>query len=157
MNDDIGKKGESKVREWLDNRLDEGYVIDRLYDPMGGLFGVSNPCDFIAYRYPNIYYIECKSTWADRFDFAMISPGQMKALTERSSVQGCQCWVIVLFATYKRAFRFKASDIKSASDNDIKSLNIKKIDKWPVPYKELTTIPSKKLLLDYSDNLEDLM
>lgn len=35
--------------------------ILRLYDPQGGYLSVSNPCDFIAYRRPQEYWLECKS------------------------------------------------------------------------------------------------
>ena len=36
--------------------------IDRLHDQTTGYAGSSNICDFIVYKRPNQYYIECKST-----------------------------------------------------------------------------------------------
>ena len=39
-----------------------------------------------------------------------------------------------------------------------KSLNIKKIDKWTIPYKEIRTVPNnRKQLLDYIGDLEELI
>lgn len=32
---------------------------------------------------------------------------------------------------------------------NLKLLNIKKIDKWTIPYSEIKTTPSRKQLLDY--------
>jgi hypothetical protein len=36
-----------------------------------------------------------------------------------------------------------------------KSLNIKKIEKWPIKFAEVKTIPSRKALLDYTGEIED--
>lgn len=156
MNNDIGKKAESKIRQWLDRPID-GYSLDRLYDPMGGYYGICNPCDFICFRFSKIYYLESKATYHARFDFSMIRPNQMDGLLKKSQIPGCHGWFIVLFASYKRAFKFNAVDIKSLLDRGVKSLNISKIDEWVIPYKELRTIPSRKELLDYAGEIEDLI
>lgn len=157
MSDTLGKKAEKVIWKWLD-RPEDGYSFTRLYDQMTGMYLVSrNPCDFICYKYPNIYYIESKETEKDRFDFDMIQPHQMEALCKVHPIRGCYGWVIVLFTTYKRAFRLNAVDIKALDDSGQKSLNIKKINKWPIEYKELQTLPSRKELLDYTGEIEDLI
>ena len=43
----------------------ENVSILRLYDPQGGYAAVSNPCDFIAFKRPQEYWLECKSTHAN--------------------------------------------------------------------------------------------
>lgn len=117
-----------------------------------------NICDFHVSKYPYSYYIESKSTWEDRFDFTLIADHQLDGLLEKSKIFGCYGWFIILWATYKRAFKFEARDIKYMMDNGKKSLNIRKVDKWPIPYKELMTIPNnRKKLLDYSGEIEDLI
>lgn len=117
-----------------------------------------NICDFICYKYPYIYYIESKATEADTFPFSYIQPHQHDGLLAKSKIKGCYGWVIVLFQTYKRAFRLDIKDIKKLEDEGKKSLNIKKIDKWTIPYKELKTIPNtRKKLLDYTGEIEDLL
>lgn len=158
MNDNTGKKAEAKIREWLD-RPEDGYAFTRLYDQLTGYYMTSrNICDFICYKYPNIYYIESKETEADRFDFSMIQPHQKDGLIEKSKIEGCYGWVIVLFTSYKRAFRFNASDIAELEAQGTKSLNIKKIDKWTINYKELKTIPNnRKFMLDYTGEIEELL
>ena len=104
-----------------------------------------------------MYYIESKETEADRFDFDMIQPHQHDGLLEKSRINGCYGLVIVLFTTYKRAFVLKIQDIAELENQGKKSLNIKKIDKWTIPYKEIQTIPSRKAMLDYTGELEDLV
>lgn len=159
MGDDgLGKDAEKKIKEWLD-RPEDGYSFDRFYDQLSGYYLTSrNICDFVCYKYPYIYYIESKATWKDRFDFNLIQPHQMEGLLNKSQIPGCYGLVIVLFATQKRAFVFKATDISKLESEGTKSLNILKIDKWPIPYKEIQTVPnSRKKLLNYTGELEEVI
>ncbi len=158
MNDGLGKKAEAKIREWLD-RPDDGYSFDRFYDQLSGYIETSrNICDFVCYKQPYIYYIESKSTWADRFDFTMIQDHQKEGLLKKSKIPGCFGWVIVLFAAHKRAFKLDINDIIALEEAGQKSLNIKKIDKWTIPYKEIRTVSNnRKQLLDYIGELEELI
>lgn len=154
-NDLLGKKAEDKIKEWL-NRPEDGYCFDRIPDQVTGFYGSSNICDFRLYKYPYCYYIESKATWEDRFDFSMISYNQHVGLLEKSKLPGVTSYVMVLYASHKKAFLFDIRDIHDAESKGIKSLNITKIDKWVVPYKEVKTIPNnRKELLDYdkSDNV----
>ena len=151
----IGKKAESKIREWLD-RPQDGYSFDRIPDQMTGKFGSKNICDFICFKSPNIYYIESKATWEDRFDFSNISPTQFDGLLDKSRIAYVYGLVIVLFASYKRAFILNIADIATYIQNGHKSLNIKKLDKWAIPFIEIETIPnSRKQLLDYAGELDE--
>lgn len=159
MNDGLGKIAETKIREWLD-RPQAGYSFDRFYDQLSGFYQTSrNICDFVCYKYPNQYYIESKATWSDRFDFSMIQQHQLDGLIQKSTIPGCYGWIIILFASHKRAFRFNATDIKNLIDTEgVKSLNISKIDRWKISYKEIRTIPNtRKTYLDYIGELEELL
>lgn len=156
-NDGLGKEAENQIKRWLD-RPEDGYSFDRLFDQMNGFYGSKNICDFTCYRYPYYYYIESKATWEDRFDFSMISDNQHDKLLEKSKIPGVFCLIIVLFASYKRAFVFRIEDIDALMQGGVKSLNIKKIDKWSsiLNYKEIKTIPnSRRKHLDYQGELED--
>lgn len=163
---DHGKKAEKKIKEWLD-RPQDGYDFNRIPDQMSGLFRVSrNICDFDCYKYPYKYYIESKCTEHDRFDFSQLTDTQRNGLRLKAQIIGTYGFVIVCFAYYKRAFVFDIRDI-AAIDHDkdikaddktylrIKSVNIKKIDKWPIPYREIRTIPSRKEFLDYEGEIEE--
>lgn len=159
MNDNLGKKAEVKIKEWLDKK-DQGYCFERIPDQLTGFYGSKNICDFYLYIWPNFYYIESKATWKDSFAFNMLTENQREKMSEKSKIYGVYSIVIVLFASYKRAFMFKVSDIVeslSSTDNR-KSLNIKHIDKWHIPYVEIPTIPSKrKQILDYTGDFEELV
>lgn len=157
MREDYGKKAERKIFEWL-NRPEEGYCIDRIHDQTSGLMGSKNISDFQLYKYPYCYYIESKSvSSSDRFDFALITPYQHDNMLEKSKIEGVYGYVIVLFVLHKRAFIFDINDIKQLEDKGVKSINIKKIDKWEIPYKEIKTVPNnRKELLDY-DKVDNVL
>ena len=127
---------------------------------MSGFYMVSrNICDFHLYKYPYEYWIESKATEQDRFSFDQLTDTQRNGLAMKSNIHGCCGIIIVLFITYKRAFVFNIKDIVEFIDSDttklkVKSINIKKIDKWSIPYKEIQTIPSRKNLLDYTGEFE---
>ena len=148
----LGKKAEAKIKDWLD-RPEEGYCLMRLPDQMTGFYGSANPCDFILYKQPNFYLLESKATYNDNFSFSMITDYQREQMISRSKSQGVTSYVVVLFATYQRAFLIDINDIVAQEEaGGPKSINIKKIDKWTIPYVEIRTIPSRKALLDYDPN-----
>ncbi len=163
---DHGKKAEKKIKEWLD-RPQDGYAFSRIPDQMTGFYMVSrNICDFDCYKYPYFYNIESKCTMHDRFDFSELSDVQRNGLRLRSEIPGVYGLVVVCFAYYKRAFVFDIQDIADIDPNKpndaldktylkIKSVNVKKVEKWEIPYKEITTIPSRKEFLDYTGELTD--
>lgn len=151
MRDDtLGKKAESKIQQWLD-RPEEGYNIYRIKDQMSGFKGSENPADFVFYKYPYQYWIESKATYEDRFEFSMITDHQYSELMKYSKIHGVYGLVIVLFAAYQRAFIIDIREIdRLIKEEDKHSLNIKKIDKWKIKYKEIRTEPSRKAMLDYT-------
>ena len=156
MNDDLGKKAESKIKAWL-KREQDGYCFERIPDQLSGFYGSKNVCDFFCYKCPFLYYIESKATYKDRFDFSMLTDTQFEGLLQRSQIYGVFGLIIVLFASYQRAFILNIQDINKSVQAGHKSLNIKKIDKWDIPYAEIQTVPSRKELLDYTGELPDYM
>ena len=159
MDNNLGKKAETKIKEWLD-KPDQGYCFERIPDQLTGFYGSRNICDFYLYVWPNMYYIESKATWGDSFSFKSLTDNQREKMAEKSKLNGVYSVVIVLFASYRRAFMFNVADIqKSLSEGKNKmSLNVKHIDKWFIPYVEIQTIPNKrKQILDYADDFEYLV
>ena len=153
MNDNLGKDAERKIKEWLD-RPDDGYCFDRIKDQMTGFFGSTNICDFTLFKSPDFFYIESKATWEDRFDFDRITETQYSGLLNKSKIDHVYGVVIILFASYQRAFCIDITEIDKMKSEGHKSLNIKKIEKWDCKYKEIQTIPSRKKLLDYTGEFE---
>lgn len=156
MSTSLGKKAEQKIKEWLD-KPETGYSFDRIPDQLGGFYGGRNICDFICFKSPYMFYIESKETEHDRFEFSRISEVQYYGLLKKSKIENCFGLVFVLFSTYKRCFIFKIEDIDVLIKSGKKSVNVKKIDKWNIPYIEVPTVPSKKHLLDYTGSLESLI
>ena len=144
----LGKKAEGKIKEWL-NRPEAGFCWDRLPDQQTGFFGSSNICDFTLFKQPNFYYIESKATYEDNFPYSRLSEYQYTHMLEKAQITGVKSYVIVLFASYGRAFILDILDIEKEIKAKRKSINIKKIDKWKIPYIEIKTVPSRKTLLDY--------
>lgn len=154
IQDNLGKLAEKQIAKWL-HRPSDGYCFERIPDQLSGFYGSKNICDFFLYKSPNMYFIESKATHKDRFDFTMITEYQWTNLLSRSKIDGVYGLVIVLFATPQRAFILDIQDLDAAKQAGIKSLNITKIAKWKVPYKEIQTVPSRKQLLDYTGDIED--
>ena len=156
MSESLGKKAEHKIREWL-NRPEQGYSFDRIPDQLGGFYGGRNICDFTCFKSPYMYYIESKSTEHDRFAFNSLSDIQYNGLLDKSKIDKVYGLVIVLFINYQRAFIFRIEDIDEMMKTGKKSVNIKKIDKWAIPYVEIPTVQSRKMLLDYTGDFEELI
>lgn len=156
---EFGKVAEQRIRTWLD-RPQDGYSFDRIPDQMNGFYMVSrNICDFVCYKYPNTYYIESKATIHDNFAFSQLTDVQRIGLRKKANIKGCYGVVIVLFVEYKRAFIINIKDITDDTPEanlTTKSINIKKIDKWTIPYLEIETIPSRKQILEYTGEFPDL-
>lgn len=153
IHDDLGKKAEQKLRVWLD-RPEDGYCFDRIPDQLTGFYGSKNICDFILFKSPNMYYIESKATWADRFDFSMITDYQYKNLLNKSMIANVYGVIVVLFAAEQRAFIIDINEINKLKSIGKKSINIKNIDKWGIKYTEIQTIPSRKAMLDYTGDFQ---
>ena len=90
MKTNRGKGFEKTVKKGLE---DCGYYVLRLQDSMGGFAGVSNPCDFIAYKSPMMLMLECKAIHGSTLNFkSHIRPnqeaGMYKAFMEHRGVYG---------------------------------------------------------------------
>lgn len=90
-NNTLAGKFETRFKQdWL--RM-ENATIDRLYDPVGGMRGVSNISDFIGYVKPNIYYLECKTHAGSSIPFNCIS--QYDKLVEKIGIPGVRAGVVL--------------------------------------------------------------
>lgn len=72
-----------------------GVSVDRIHDQMNGYAGSANISDFIIYKKPYEYYIECKTTHGNTFPFTNISDNQWRGLLEKSKIEGVKAGVIV--------------------------------------------------------------
>lgn len=96
----------------------------RLYDAQGGYLGVSNPCDFIMYSYPNLFMFELKAVQDKRLDFAKIRPNQLEGLSKWSENKGVVAGVLVNFYTYSQIFFVPIQIILKLKESGTKSINL---------------------------------
>lgn len=126
-----GKDFEQHIREAFEKV--PGVSIDRLHDQTTGFKGSSNICDFIVYKKPYEYYIECKSVHGGTLPFSNITETQWNGLLEKSKINGVFagiiCWWIDKDATFfipidaleigKNYFNEKSVKLKDCYEDDI--------------------------------------
>jgi recombination protein U len=116
-----GKKFEEIFRECVEKVV--GSAILRLHDQTTGYAGSKNPCDFIVYKAPYMYAIECKSVHGNRLPFVNITDYQWSELKKLGDVQGViagvVCWWIdkdvTLFLPIATLWALKYNGAKSVS------------------------------------------
>lgn len=87
-----GKRFEDVIRKSFERV--EGVSIDRLNDNTAGFKGIAGICDFIVYREPYEYYIECKSVHGASLPFSNITETQWNGLLQKSQIEGVFAGVI---------------------------------------------------------------
>lgn len=156
----IGKEAENCLSRWLD-RPEKGYCFDRIKDQLSMYANSSsNICDFTLFKSPYYYYIECKATAHDRFDFKQLrgypdssdTKQQYGGLLNKSKISNVYGVVVILFVSYERAFIIDIREIERLTLSGKLSLNIKDIESWNIQYREIQTKPNnrkKYLKFDY--------
>ena len=108
MAENLGKKFEGVIKQSFEQVL--GVSVDRVHDQTTGYQGSSNICDFIMYKYPYQYYIECKSVHGNTLSihsipkpdkhgvlhgfYGNITDKQWEGLLEKSKIPGVTAGVI---------------------------------------------------------------
>lgn len=94
MPNNRGKQFEQKIKEAF--LKVPGVSVDRLHDQTTGYKGSQNICDFIVYKEPYEYYIECKTVHGNTLPFSNITETQWNGLLEKSKIPGVcagiMCW-----------------------------------------------------------------
>lgn len=94
MSKNIGKKFEDVVFKAFEDY--PGVSIDRIPDQTMRYKGRNNVSDFIVYREPKEYYIECKTIHGNRLPFSNIT--QFDDLLKKADIPGVRagvlCWWI---------------------------------------------------------------
>lgn len=123
-----GKQFEEKVREAFEKVPDVSVV--RLHDQTTGFLGSSNHCDFIVYKKPYEYHIECKSVHGNTLSihskdpskkYGNITNKQWEGLLEKSKIKGVKagvlCWWVdrdvTLFIDIRLLEELRKIDYKS--------------------------------------------
>ena len=119
-----GKAFEAKFKE--DFLKVPNSTIDRLYDPVGGYSNIKNICDFIGYIYPNIFYIECKSTQGNTFALSKLT--QYNSLLSKINIKGVRVGVVIWFYEKNTVVYVPISTILKLKNDGKKSVNVKYLE-----------------------------
>lgn len=92
MAENRGKQFEQKIREAF--LKIPNVSIDRIPDQTMGYKGACNISDFIVYKEPYEYYVECKSVHGASLPFSNISQNQWQGMLEKSKIEGVFAGVI---------------------------------------------------------------
>ena len=95
MSQNRGKQFETVIRKAFEKV--PNVSIDRLHDQTNGFKGSQNICDFIVYKEPYEYYIECKSVHGASLPFRNITDTQWDGLLEKSKIEGVYAGIICWF------------------------------------------------------------
>lgn len=87
-----GKDFENVIKEAFEKV--DGVSIDRLHDQTTGFKGSKNICDFIVYKEPYEYYIECKSVHGNTLPLSNITDTQWNGLVYKATTKGVFAGVI---------------------------------------------------------------
>lgn len=149
-----GKDFEKKFKEdWIRTMPDSS--IDRIYDVVSGKKTIKNVSDFIGFKKPNIFYLECKSTNENTFNFAKLT--QYDKLVKKVGIPGVRAGVVLWFIKHDRVLYVPISTVTKMKEDGLKSVNIRMIDGSGYKFYD---IPSVKLRVflesDYSCLLNTL-
>jgi len=146
----LGKKFEEKFRQQWAETVPDSFCY-RLNDQMSGYLGSSNISDFICYKQPDLFLIECKEHQGNVLPFSAFR--QYEGLTQYADVKGVHAGVVCWFSEHDKVLWIPIKTFMQLKAEDKKSFNIKDIDKY-----ECLELPSKKLRTfmntDYSALIE---
>lgn len=137
MANNRGKQFEAKFKE--DWKRTFSPCIDRLYDAMSGYVSISNISDFIGFKKPNIFYLECKSHEGNTFPISCLT--QYEKLTCKVGIEGVRAGVILWMIDHDAVLYVPISTFTKLIQDGKKSFNIKMIGDDTYPH---IVIPSEK-------------
>jgi hypothetical protein len=124
-------------------------TIDRLYDSVSGYKTISNISDFIAYKMPNIFYIEAKTIKGNTLPFQNIT--QYEKLSAKVGIDGVRVGVVVWFYDHDRVLYVPISSITKMMSEGKKSVNITTIDTDGYRFIEIPSVKKRVFMTsDYS-------
>ena len=110
-----------------DKENEENGFCHRLPDQVSGQkFTSANICDFICYKRPVLYLIECKSVHGNTFPLADFR--QYDKLKQFVGMDGVRSGVIIWFEDHKQVLYVPTKSFTDLFQRDKKSVNINKLD-----------------------------
>lgn len=128
MANNKGKKFEDKFKE--DFSKLENSSVDRLYDTMNGYKSISQVSDFIGYKYPLIFYIECKSHKGASIPMANIT--QYEKLKDKVGIPGVRTGVVLWLIEKDVVMYIPTSTVTKLKEDGEKSIGLRHLDEYNI-------------------------
>ena len=143
-----GKNFELVLREdWKFSVPDS--TIDRIYDSVSGYKTISNVSDFIAYKMPNIFYLEAKTVKGNTFPFQNLT--QYDKLSAKVGIPGVRAGVVIWFYEHDRIVYVPISSVTKMKEDGKKSINITTLDTDKYRFIEIPSVKKRVFMAsDYS-------
>lgn len=148
--ENYGKKFEEQFkRDW--SKIKDSVII-RFPDQQSGYYGSTNPCDFLIFKYPNVYLIECKSVKGNTFPFSNFPQyDKLKSF----NVKGLYAGVVIWFRDHDTILYCPISTFNLYKELGKKSINIKDYKEIDENIITIPTIKRRKFLTaDYTPILK---
>ena len=100
-----------------------GKCIDRLIDVQGGYLGIRNICDYVGYKKPSIFYLECKCHEGNTFPLSNFT--QYDKLVVKVGEPGVRAGVVLWMIDHDKVLYLPVSFFTYLKENNYKSFNIK--------------------------------
>ena len=136
-----GKQFENVIKKAFEKVADVS--IDRLHDQTTGYKGSSNICDFIVYKEPNEYYVECKAVHGNTLSFQNITYTQWEGLLEKSKIQGVYAGIMCWWVDKDVTKYMPIEDLYEMKSWGLKSVRFDMLCGWTIKSKK------KQVFFDY--------
>jgi Holliday junction resolvase len=140
-----GKQFETKFKEDWIRTVPNSFIL-RLPDQVSNFAGYSsNICDFIAYNYPNLFLIECKTIHGNTLPFSNLT--QFEKLVQYKDIKGVYPGVVVWWIDRDVVAWISIETVIKMKQDENKSINVKMVEEKVY---DILTIPSvkKRVFLD---------
>lgn len=146
-----GKQFEDRFEQDWNESVTNPTII-RLKDNTSKYFGASrNECDFIGFASRNLYLIETKTCYEDRFDFSKLP--QYDKLIDYVGREHVYPVVIIWFIDHDTVLWVPIPTVTRILNEGHKSLNI---NKWK-NYEDIIEVPSIKLRVFMQSNYQAII
>lgn len=129
-----GKIFEKIIREAFESVPDVS--VDRIHDQTTGYKGSTNICDFIVYKKPYEYYIECKTVQGNTLPFSNISDNQWKGLLDKSKIEGVIAGVVCWWVDKDVTKFIPIQELEQLKSFGYKSMRFDVLAGWPIEGKK---------------------
>lgn len=149
-----GKAFENKLKEDFSKIRDAH--IERLYDITNGYKSIRSRSDFVAFIYPNMFFLEAKSHQGNTFPFSELR--QYNDLLEVAGIKGIRSGVVLWMIDHFKVVYIPILTIKRMKEDNKKSFNIKDLNTDTYRIFEIPSVRRRVFMdSDYSvlHNLED--